>query len=75
MIDFLLIGALVVGGVWLVITAWLPEPDPDGEVNCTQDECDLYATHERFEGATTDGIPIIDLVCHRHAGTDGRPRW
>lgn len=40
---------------------------------CTQD-CGRSATHERFEGATTDGIPIVDLVCRLHAGTEGRPR-
>lgn len=40
---------------------------------CAQAECDRAATHERFEGATTDGIPIVALACHHHAG-DGRPR-
>jgi hypothetical protein len=37
------------------------------------DGCGRAATHERFEAATTDGIPIVALTCHQHAG-DGRPR-
>lgn len=37
------------------------------------DGCGATATHERFEAVTTDGIPIVELTCHRHAG-DGRPR-
>lgn len=40
---------------------------------CAQAECDRAATHELFEGATTDGIPIVALTCHVHA-SDGRPR-
>lgn len=40
---------------------------------CAQAECDRAATHERFEGATTDGIPIVAPACHHHAG-DGWPR-
>jgi hypothetical protein len=40
---------------------------------CTEDGCDRAATHERFEGITDDGTPIMFLTCHRHA-QGGRPR-
>lgn len=40
---------------------------------CVEEGCEYAATHERFEGATTDGIPIVSLTCPGHA-RDGRPR-
>jgi hypothetical protein len=43
----------------------------DAEQRCAEG-CGRVATHERFEAATTDGIPIVELTCHQHAG-DGRP--
>jgi hypothetical protein len=76
-IEFLLVGV-----AWVVIAVLVglvagkmmrPVYVIDPDEFCVEDECRLYATHERLDGATTDGIPIVDLVCHRHAG-DGSPR-
>lgn len=78
MIEFLLVGV-----AWAVLAVLVglfvgkkltPVRVYDPDEFCVEDECRLYATHERLDGATTDGIPIVGLVCHRHAG-DGRPRW
>ena len=75
--------ALVIGLVWLFIAIpvgvligrFLFRAQLLAEMNevelCAED-CGRVATHERFEDVV-DGVPILLLVCHRHAG-DGRVR-
>jgi hypothetical protein len=35
---------------------------------CVEEWCTRTATRERFEDVTSDGTPIVELVCRRHGG-------
>jgi hypothetical protein len=56
-----LVAALVVGSIIgrILRNAGIEEV-------CIEPGCQRPATHERFEDATSDGTPIVELACRRH---------
>lgn len=72
MIELLAVLGLVLIGI--VIIRLIQRAPIEDDVICAEDGCALYATHERHEDVTPDGVPIMLLVCHRHAGENGSLR-
>jgi hypothetical protein len=63
-ITLLTCATLLVVAVWVLALVFREAPEFD-EV-CIEDGCFRTATHQRPDGMTSGGTPIVELVCRRH---------
>jgi hypothetical protein len=62
--EMLVFAAVLVAAVWILAVVF--REAPEFEEVCIETGCFRPATHERAGGVTSNGTPIMELVCRRH---------